>query len=166
LSNVTVNRPLHISERRGSKDSFACETKSPEAGNEPTTKNGWRTNGIFHTIDCTGATFIFFSSIHIPRGTNTWVNASDAQGNIVSRYTVPNSVAQGYLTGGFGKSAYVTDQAAHDFYFKLNPHGVWSGGFSSGVRGPFNLFGISGSTLFSGEAGPSSTWRGAWLTGG
>jgi len=163
LSNFTVDRPLHISGRKRSTDSFACETKSPDAVNESTTRNGWQTNGIFRTIGCAGATFICFSSNDIPRGTNTWVNASNVQGNIVSRYTVPISVAQGFLTGGFSKSAYVIDQAAHDFSFTLNPHVVWSCGFSSSVGGPFISFGVSGSTLFSGEAGRSGTWRGARL---
>lgn len=163
MSNITVDRSLHFSGRKGSTDSFACETKSPAGRNEPTTKNGWQTNGIFHTIADTGATFIFFSDIDIPRGTDTWVNASDVQGNIVSRSTVPNSVAQGYLTGGFGKSAHGMDQAAHDFSFTLNQHVVWSCDFSSSLGASLNWFDISGSTLLSGEAGCSSTWRGARL---
>ena len=166
MSNIPVERLRHISGRRRSTDSFVCATKWPDAPNEPPTKNGWQTNGIFHTVECAGDTFIFFSDIHISRGTHTWTNANDAPGNIVSRYTVPNSVAPGYLTGGFNTSAYVIDPAAHDFSFTLNPHEVRSCGFSSRVGGPLNWFGILGSTLFSGEAGPSSAWRGARLTSG
>jgi hypothetical protein len=168
LSNITVDRLRHISGRRRSADSFVGATKWPDALTEPTIKNGygWQTNRTFHGIDCAGATFIFFSGIPISRGTNTSVNANEAQGNIVSRYTVPNSVAPGYLAGGFGTSAYVIDPAAHDFSFTLDPHEVWLCGFSSRVVGPCNWFGILGSTLFSGEASPSSTWRGARLTSG
>ena len=130
LSNITVDRRRHILERRRSTDSFACETKSANARNEPTPTNGRLTNGIFHTIDCRGTTFIFFCGIDSrgpmaggcgsfachTRGalavpycgaidslpdTNTRVDARNAQGNIVRRYTVPNSVVPGYPVRGF-----------------------------------------------------------------
>jgi hypothetical protein len=60
--------------------------------------------------------------------------------------------------GGFGKGAHVIYQSAHEFSFTLNPRVVpWGALSSSG--GSHNWFGISESTLFSGEAGRSSTWR-------
>lgn len=146
MSNITVDRSRHIPGRRRSTDSFAYATKSPDALNEPTTKNGGLASGIFHALNCPGATLIFFSGIDsrapmvggyghftfgihgalivhancaavdIPRATHTWVNPSEAQGNIVSRYTLSNSVVRGCLTGGFGKRAHAIDQAAHGFF--------------------------------------------------
>lgn len=187
MSNITVDRLRHIPGRRRSPDSFAYATKSPDSLNEPTTKKGGLASGIFHDLNCPGAIFFsgsdprafmvggyghFTGGIHgalivhgncaavdIPRATNTWVNPSDAQGNIVSRYTLPNSVVPGCLTWGFGKSAHAIDQAAHGFFFTLNPLVVWWCGFSSSVGAPWNWFGSSGLTLFSGEAGRSSTRR-------